>query len=233
MKKEQGKIKLSPSALNTFNDCARCFWIEKKHGLARPRGIFPSLPGGMDAVIKGIFDANRHNGIKELEQYGGKLYQDQERLNRAREWRSGELTIETDTYAIRGAIDDLYVEKDGSYTPIDYKTRGSEFKIPAADYARKYYQNQMNCYAYMLAGKGLAISSSAILVFYYPSSGKPGVGGTNFYFATAAVKIETDAESGKETCEKAVACIEGPEPEASDECEYCGMENARKKLLNK
>lgn len=50
------EIALSPSALNLFKDCPRCFWLEKVRGIKRPRGIFPSLPGGMDRVIKVYFD---------------------------------------------------------------------------------------------------------------------------------------------------------------------------------
>ena len=49
-------IKLSPSTINLFLECPRCFWFEKAKGIKRPRGIFPSLPGGMDRVIKESFD---------------------------------------------------------------------------------------------------------------------------------------------------------------------------------
>ncbi|GAI53572.1 unnamed protein product, partial [marine sediment metagenome] len=48
---EKNKIRLSPSALNLFLQCPRCFWLEKNKGIKRPRGIFPSLPSGMDSVI--------------------------------------------------------------------------------------------------------------------------------------------------------------------------------------
>ena len=53
------KYFLSPSALGLFKNCPRCFWLEKVKNIKRPRGIFPSLPGGMDAVIKTYFDTFR------------------------------------------------------------------------------------------------------------------------------------------------------------------------------
>jgi len=49
---ENSKIRLSPSSLNLFLECPRCFWLDKNKGIKRPRGIFPSLPSGMDSVIK-------------------------------------------------------------------------------------------------------------------------------------------------------------------------------------
>jgi len=58
---ENSKIRLSPSSLNLFLECRRCFWLDKNKGIKRPRGIFPSLPSGMDSVIKKYFDSYRLN----------------------------------------------------------------------------------------------------------------------------------------------------------------------------
>ena len=57
---------LSPSQLGLFKECPRCFWMGKVKGIGRPRGIFPSLPGGMDNVIKPHFDRYRAAGLKAL-----------------------------------------------------------------------------------------------------------------------------------------------------------------------
>ena len=50
------QVYLSPSALNVFNDCPRCFWLDKNKRMKQPRGIFPSLPSGMDKVLKSRYD---------------------------------------------------------------------------------------------------------------------------------------------------------------------------------
>ena len=62
---------VSPSSLAIINpdlgqECPRCFWHDrwdkKKHkadqptACARPRGIFPSLPGGIDRILKTMAD---------------------------------------------------------------------------------------------------------------------------------------------------------------------------------
>ena len=57
-----GKLRLSPSALNLFLECPKCFWLEYGAGIHRPRGPFPSLPGGMDIIIKKYFDSYRAVG---------------------------------------------------------------------------------------------------------------------------------------------------------------------------
>jgi len=55
-------LRLSPSTLNLFIDCPRCFWLHINKRIHRPRGIFPSLPSGMDNVIKTYFDKYRKKG---------------------------------------------------------------------------------------------------------------------------------------------------------------------------
>lgn len=45
-------IKLSPSTISLFMECPRCFWLQFNKNIHRSRDIFPSLPGGMDGVIK-------------------------------------------------------------------------------------------------------------------------------------------------------------------------------------
>ena len=49
-------MRLSPSSLNLFLECPKCFWLRMKMGVHRPMGPFPSLPSGMDGLIKTYFD---------------------------------------------------------------------------------------------------------------------------------------------------------------------------------
>src|SRR3989338_10077521 len=56
------KTELSPSTLNLFAECPRCFWRQVRKGIGRPKGPFPSLPIGMDSVIKKYFETYRGQG---------------------------------------------------------------------------------------------------------------------------------------------------------------------------
>ncbi|MCX5657477.1 MAG: hypothetical protein NTZ48_04540, partial [Candidatus Omnitrophica bacterium] len=148
------KIRLSPSALNLFLDCPRCFWLEKVKGIKRPRGIFPSLPGGMDSVIKVYFDRYRIKGELPPEIKGkveGKLIPEEKTLKKWRSWRSTDLCYEDKAInaSLSGALDDCLIE-EGFYIPLDYKTRGYELK----EGSENYYQVQLDCYCLMLESKG-------------------------------------------------------------------------------
>ena len=52
-------ISLSPSKLGVLRDCAKCFYDANMMSCPQPRGIFPSLPGGVDRVMKMYLDQYR------------------------------------------------------------------------------------------------------------------------------------------------------------------------------
>jgi len=56
------EFRLSPSALNLMKECPRCFWLAQHKVWKRPAGIFPSLPSGMDKILKIHFDKFRDKG---------------------------------------------------------------------------------------------------------------------------------------------------------------------------
>jgi len=219
-------VTLSPSALSLFKNCPRCFWLEKVKNIKRPRGIFPSLPGGMDRVIKTYFDTFRAQGTLppelRIDTFKGiHLYDNQAQLEDWRAWRTG-LRYHENGEMLSGMLDDLLV-KDGSYIPFDYKTKGSPTN---EEDATKYYQTQLDCYALMLEGNGLKTSGYGFLLYYSPKEvGENG----QVRFEIQPIRIPTDPERAKALFHKALAILPGPAPKSDPECEYCGwLEKFRK-----
>jgi len=213
------EIRLSPSALNIFRDCQHCFWMDKVQGIRRPRGIFPSLPSGMDRVIKDYFDQYRKEGNLppefQSETFQGlQLYDNQKQLNLWREWRTGPSFRDEDGSVLFGAIDDLLV-KEGKYVPFDCKKKGSP---TSAEDARRYYSNQIDCYALMLEKNGLPQAGCGYLLYYSPKSVREK-GWVNFNLQ--AVRLETDTARALKTFRDAVALIKSEAEPPAGTCEYC------------
>src|SRR3989338_4065443 len=88
---QEKTFKLSPSSLGLMKDCPRCFWLTQHGVWKRPVGIFPSLPAGMDRILKTHFDKfmNRGELPPEIKEYGisngYKLFDDKKQLDI---WRS-------------------------------------------------------------------------------------------------------------------------------------------------
>ncbi|MFC1594405.1 PD-(D/E)XK nuclease family protein [Candidatus Omnitrophota bacterium] len=212
-------LRLSPTgSLALFLDCPRCFWLQMNKKIKRPRGIFPSLPSGMDLVIKSYFDTFRMKGELPPQidgQVKGKLFNDEQLLNRWRSWLTTNLKYEDKSLnvSLSGALDDCLIDDD-YFIPLDYKTKGSEVKGDPA----KYYQHQLDCYCLMLDSNGYKTKGLAYLVYYSPLQVERN---GEFTFRVQPMEIATNIESARKLIEDAVAFLKEPLPKINHDCEYC------------
>mgnify|MGYP002354820650 CR=1 FL=1 len=211
-------IRLSPSSLNLFFECSRCFWLQMNENIHRPRGIFPSLPGGMDLVIKDYFDKYREKNELPPELQGkieGNLFYDHKLLDKWRNWRTGlEYTDENLGVTLFGALDDCLQIND-KCAPLDYKTRGS---APKDGDSEKYYGNQLDCYSLLLQENGYPVGEFGYLVYYYPEYVEEN--GT-VVFNVKPIKLKIDPNRAKKTLRDAIKLLTEPIPPQHTECEYC------------
>lgn len=222
-------VKLSPTTgLNLFRECTRCFWLHYNQRVRRPRGIFPSLPSGMDVVIKAYIDSYREKDELPPELNGkvvGKLMPDFYTLNRWRDWRTHALEHEYNdlNVIVFGALDDCLVD-DNYYIPFDYKTGGWASKPGQSE---QYYQTQLDTYALLLHEIGYKIRNFAYLLYYFPKKIHTG---TKIEFNTEVVEVKTDIERAKQTVKDAVAVLSEPLPKRHSNCEYCSWINDRSRF---
>lgn len=213
------KHRFSPSSLSTFRDNPLCFYLDKKMGVARPRGIFPSLPNGMDGIIKTYMDRHRAAGTfpAELEIEGVVLFPDQDRLRLWRNWRTGlAIEIPEADAVLSGAFDDLLVTDDGLYVPFDYKTKGTPTTV---EDTIKYYTAQVECYGLMLKRSGFPVAPYAIFSYWSPRcvldqevSEAPG----GVRFTTQTVKIDINPDNALDLVCRAAACLDSATPPAAN-----------------
>lgn len=216
-------FRLSPTTgLNLFKECPRCFWLHYNKKISRPRGIFPSLPGGMDLVIKEYFDRFRGRLPLEIEgKVEGCLFPDSQLLNKWRNWRTGLEYHDKQLDAVLfGALDDCLVDQ-GYYIPVDYKTKGS---APNDADAERYYQTQLDSYSLLLSSNGYKTRTFAYLVYYSPSKVEKN---SLIKFNIDVVKINTELGRVKKILHDAVVLLKGPIPQDNSRCEYCSWVSSR------
>lgn len=217
-------IRFSNSSLGVYEECPRCFWLAQHHKIARPRGIFPSLPGGIDRVLKVYFDNHMSQGTlpPEMADLAGAMpYPDRAQLNKWRNWRN--LTIDVDGIAeLSGALDELIVWPDGLHSPYDYKTRGA---APVEGASEEYYGTQLDIYHLLIEeGCDLRCNGDGYLGYYWPANVS---GHGDIKFNTAVVKLKTDPSRAVKLVHDAMDCLAGPIPMAHSKCEYCTHHEAR------
>ncbi len=221
-------MQLSPSKIGVLNNCPRCFYMANNMSVRRPRGIFPSLPGGMDLVLKKYYDRYRILGILPSEVTaqisGEKPYSDIEKLKKWRNWQSKALTIYIDEVKIIGALDDAVINLKEEISPYDYKTKGSEPK----DDGSQYYQHQLDIYELMLKEKGFKTSGYAYLAYYFPVEVESMA---DVQFRCKIYKIKTSTANAIAIIKRAKKLLKGKMPAASNDCQYCAYES--QKVLNR
>jgi len=217
-------FKLSPSSLNLLENCPRCFWLKLVKKVSRPRGAFPSLPSGVDGVLKKHFDHYMRLGAlpPELKKEGldCKLFDDEKLLMI---WRANFKGItwqdEQSGVLLRGAVDNI-LEKDGKLIVLDFKTKG--FAVKEGD--EHYYQDQLNCYNLLLRKNGYQTEDYAYLLYYVPEK---ILENGDFVFNTKLVKMTVNVEHAENLFRKAVEVLNGEEPKKAEKCEYCGWGNEK------
>jgi len=218
---------LSPNTLNLYRECPRCFALAVKHGIQRPRGPMPSITTGLDSVVKGYFDRCRKAGVlpsfltvegrplpaKLAVNFKERLYADASSL-------LPELGLERRFCVLMGILDECLLMDDGTYAPLDHKTRAS-----APPDVHPAYQLQMDIYCLLLNENRMRTNGRAYLVYYYPVATQ--VMEHTIEFGFAVKEVAADVERGRTVLKDAVVCLLSPGlPQPGADCEYCAWVKA-------
>lgn len=203
-------IKLSPSSLNLFLDCPRCFWLYLNRNIKRPSIPVATITTGLDKVIKEYFN----------------LYRTKDTLPPVLEGKvSGKLIrnfpnkgwLEFVDYKIDvkfgGYLDECLDLGDKFYAALDHKTRGAK-----PQETHQAHQFQMDAYTFLLEQNGFPTKRSAYLVYYIPKSVNSEKA---IEFEIVASEIKTDPERAKKVFYEAVAILKQPIPLANKDCAFC------------
>ncbi len=209
--------KLSPSALNLMKECPRCFWLTQNKVWKRPAGIFPSLPSGMDKILKVHFDKFRKKGELPPELCENshcenmKLFDNPEKM---KVWQSnfkGISWTDEEGNELHGAVDNI-LQKGKKLIVLDYKTRGYAVKEDTAEH----YRLQQNIYNFLLRKNGYETEDFFFLLFYVPKEVTPT---GEVIFDTELVKMDVDVKMAEKFWKDVLKLLSGECPKES--CEWC------------
>lgn len=210
-------FKLSPSSLSLMEECPRCFWLTQHNVWKRPQGIFPSLPSGMDRILKEHFNKFMEKGELPPELRENGHTKDMALFNNHALlviWRSNFKGIrweDENGNILRGAVDNILM-KGKKLIVLDYKTRGYALKEDTA----KHYQNQLDIYNFLLRKEGYDTEDYAFLLFYVPKEvTKTG----EVIFDTELVKMKISVKNAEKIFNEAIKLLNSECP--NEGCQWC------------
>lgn len=231
------KWRLSRSKIDLFLECPRCFYIDNKLGTARPRGPAFTLNVAVDALFKREFDAYRKNGTAHplMEKYHiDAVPFVHKSLDTWRENFEGIEFFHKETgFTVSGAVDDIWLHRNGELIVIDYKATAKEGAIETlADSAwEDQYRRQIGVYQWLLTQNGFKVSPTGYFV-YANGDGSLESFNDTLHFETTLVPCEGDSSWIEPTLMKIKECLESDAfPEKNYECEFCQYREACGKKL--
>lgn len=165
-------FRISRFRMETFLECPRCFYLDRRLGLDRP-GL-PSWPlnDAVDHLLKNEFDLLRKAGKKHalMEKYGVEAVPFQH--PELPEWRDdhnrfvGVCILHKPTnLELCGIIDDLWINSNGQLHIVDYKATSTSREISLEDEYKQGYKKQVEWYQWLFRQKGFNVSNTAYFVY--------------------------------------------------------------------
>lgn len=233
---QKSPFKLSRSKIDLFVQCRRCFWLDTRLKISRPKGPPFTLNSAVDYLLKLEFDALRADGKQHplQKQYGidAKPCVHQ-KLDIWRENFKGVETLHQATnLKITGAIDDLWQNRRGEYIVVDYKSTSKLGKIEelGSEPWHDQYRRQLEIYQWLLRQNGLDVSDIGYWVYCNAQKDRPGFDG-KLEFEITLVSYSGKDDWVESTLLQIKDVLESDQMPAEDpDCEHCRYAKSRTKL---
>lgn len=224
--------KLSRSKIDFFYECPRCFYIDNKYGVARPKMPSFTLNIAVDALLKKEFDIHRVKKTSHplMKKYGvDAIPFSHPEINDWRENFVGIQYLHEDTgMMISGAVDDVWVNPSGELIVVDYKATSKDGRIDSLEDSgwEAQYKRQLEVYQWLLRQKGFEVSSTGYFVYANGQKDLEAFDG-QLEFDVTLIAYTGDAGWIEKTILNIKKCLDDKRcPLSSKTCDYCAYRTA-------
>ena len=227
-------FKLSRSKLELFIECPRCFYLDRKLGVARPASFPFTLNNAVDALLKKEFDIHRvkNQAHPLMATYGiDAVPFAHPEMNK---WRHNFTGIQyldkTKNILIYGAIDDVWINPKKELMIVDYKATATDNEITLeADY-RQGYKRQMEIYQWLFRKNSFKVSNTGYFVYANGQRDRQAFDG-RLDFTVQIIPYQGDDSWVSDVIDKAYQCLENKKiPTNSVNCNYCVYRQSAQKV---
>jgi len=211
-----------------FLECPRCFYLDRKLGLAKPDMPGWPLNSAVDQLLKKEFDLLRKKGQSHTLMKKYKIDAVPFSHPDLAEWRD-------DNYQYKGAcvfhqptnlevcgiIDDVWINKNKELIIVDYKATSTKNDISLEDEYKQGYKRQMEIYQWIFCQLGFKVSNIGYFVFANADKGRPKFDG-KLEFEVSIIPYQGDG-SWIESCLADIKkCLDSDNiPDSGANCQHC------------
>ncbi len=222
-------FKLSRSKVELFMNCPKCFYMDRRLGVGQPPGFPFALNSAVDALLKKEFDIHRAEQTKHplMEAYGLDMVPFQhEMINEWRENFKGIQYHHTPTnFIMTGAVDDLWVNREGEIAIVDYKSTSKPSKVSLDADWQIGYKRQMEMYQWLLRHIGYKVSSTGYFVYCNGKTDREAFHG-KLDFDIDLIPYTGDDSWVEGALHDIKHCLDDKIPQSSPTCDFCAYRKA-------
>ncbi|HPG54658.1 MAG TPA: PD-(D/E)XK nuclease family protein [Smithellaceae bacterium] len=229
--KVQKPFRLSRSKLDLFINCPRCFYLDRRLGIAQPPGYPFTLNAAVDILLKKEFDIYRaksqthplmkEHGIEAIPLAHAKIDEWRDSMRNGITWQVPDTNV-----IITGGVDDVWVNPAGEYIIVDYKATSKTEEVNLDAEWQIGYKRQMEIYQWLFRQNGFAVSPIGYFVYCNADASRMLFGG-RLEFDIKIIPYKGDDSWVYKTVNDAIGCLNTDiVPESGDDCDYCKYTNA-------
>lgn len=224
-------FRLSRGKIDAFINCPRCFYLDRKLGVAQPPGYPFSLNSAVDKLLKKEFDIHRANGTAHplMKTYGiDAIPLAHEKID---EWRDSlragiTFKIKNENIVVTGGVDDVWVTPSGEYIIVDYKATSKDAEVTLDADWQIGYKRQMEIYQWLFRQNGFTVSPTGYFV-YCNGNTDPAAFDGKLEFDIKVIPYTGNTDWVEGTIVDAIKCLKLEEmPNSGEDCDYCKYRQA-------
>ena len=218
-------FKLSRSKVESFVNCERCFYLDRRLGINQIPGFPFNINSAVDELLKREFDQYRENAEPHPYMVDAGINAIPYQHEKLDKWRENFVGIqyfhETSNFLLHGAIDDVWKTNEGELIVVDYKATSKKDKVNINAPWQNGYKRQMEFYQWLLRKNDFQVSNRGYFVY---CNGKRDRKGFNAKVEFDVDLLPYDGDDGwvEDTIEQIFACLnQNKTPAPNNNCDQC------------
>ena len=219
-------FKLSRSKIDLFINCPKCFWLDRRLGIGQPPGYPFTLNNAVDLLLKKEFDIHRVKGKTHplMKAYNiNAVPLAHEKIDEWRDAMRRGITFhhQPTNLIISGGIDDVWINKNGEYIIVDYKSTAKTGEVSIDAEWQKGYKRQMEVYQWLFIKNGYKVSKTGYFVYCNGKTDRKAFDG-KLDFDISILPYKGDTNWIESTLADIRDCLDQKNPpDSNSECDYC------------
>ena len=228
-------FRISRSKIDLFLNCPRCFYLDRRLGVAQPPGFPFSLNSAVDKLLKKEFDIHRAAGTSHplMKTYGVEAVPfDHPKMEEWRDALSGGIQhLDPQTnLLITGGVDDVWVNPQDELIIVDYKATSKDGEVSLDADWQIGYKRQMEIYQWLFRKNDFKVSTVGYFVYCNGETDRAAFDG-RLEFSVKLLPYQGDDAWVDRTIVDLRRCLDQETlPDPGEDCDYCAYRWAAQEI---